>query len=132
MSSHEKIKSIMLAKAVAKERDGYVCQKCGRSREQGWAIHGAHIMPVSWSGTAADPENIIALCAKCHSMGRESAHEDPIGFSSWFNERYPGLYDRMHEKAIKYSANPFPKIDWVETIKDLKKQLDNIKKQEHN
>ena len=127
MKSSPKKTAIELAKKVAKERDGYVCQKCGKSRDGGWTMHGSHIMPVSWSGTAADPENIICLCATCHSMGKTSAHDDPVNFGRWFDAKYPGLYDRMHKKAIEYSANPYPKIDWIEVIDKLKDQLKQSK-----
>lgn len=127
MKTSSKKKAIDLAKQVAKERDGYVCQKCGRSRDQGWTMHGSHIMPVDWSGTAADPENIICLCAACHSVGRKSAHEDPVGFGVWFNKQYPGLYEKMQKKAYAYTANPYPKIDWDETIEKLKDQLNQTK-----
>lgn len=113
--------AIKLAKDIAKLRDGYICQKCYRSKEQGWAIHGAHIMPVTYGGTAADPENILSLCAKCHSMGKTSAHQDPVGFGNWYESMYPGKYKKLRNKAIKYDKNPFPKIDWEELRQDLLK-----------
>jgi hypothetical protein len=127
MKTSDKKKAIDMAKLVAKERDGYVCQKCGRSREQGWTMHAAHIMPVSWSGTCADPENMLTLCATCHSMGKTSAHDDPVNFGRWFDEHYPGLYDKMRDKAFKYSSNPYPKINWVELREELKDQLNQTK-----
>lgn len=113
-------KAVELAKKIAKERDGYQCQKCPRNKAQGWQMHGAHIMPETWQATCADPENIITLCAACHSMGGNSAHQNPIKFGRWFDEKYPGLYDRMEQKAVAYSQNPFPKIDWDEVIAELK------------
>jgi hypothetical protein len=127
MKTSDKKKCIDLAKKIAKERDGYICQKCGRSLQDGWQQHGAHIMPVGWSGTCADPDNIICLCATCHSVGKKSSHEDPVGYSEWFNKQYPGLYKKMRDKAYKYSANPFPKIDWAELYEELKGQLNQTK-----
>jgi len=120
--SHSKKLAVNEAKRVAKDRDDWTCVRCGRSREQGWRMHGAHIMPVEWDGTAADPDNILTLCATCHSIGRASAHEDPVSFARWLDEKYPGLYDRMHQQAYKYSKNPFPKIDWTD-VRDKLKQL---------
>lgn len=114
-----KQKAVILAKLIAKNRDNWTCIKCGRSKEEGWTMHGAHIMPVEWDGTAADPENIICLCATCHSMGRKSAHEDPIEFARWYDETFPGKYDKLREQAYEYSRTKFPKIDWKEVHKDL-------------
>ncbi len=112
-----KTKCVDVAKKIAKIRDNYTCVKCGATRETR-QIHGAHIMPVTYNGTAADPENIIALCSTCHSMGRTSAHQDPIQFGRWFEEMYPGRYDALNEKAQKYTKNPV-KIDWDEKRREL-------------
>lgn len=113
------------AKRVAKLRDNYTCQKCNRSKKMGYQMHGAHIIPVEYDGTAADPENILCLCATCHSVGRTSAHEDPVKFGRWFDEMYPGLYDRMWQRAWEYIKNPFPKKDW----KRIRQQLKEVLKQ---
>lgn len=121
-----KSKAVDLAKKIAKVRDGFVCQKCGRSKAQGWQMHGAHIMPETWAATAADPDNILTLCARCHSMGGESAHQNPIQFGRWFDEHYPGLYDQMASKAVAYSQNPFPKIDWDLALADLRSELKRV------
>lgn len=114
-----KAKAVTLAKDIAKERDGWKCMKCGKRKSDGWQIHGAHIVPVSFDATAADPENIIALCAACHSMGKYSAHDNPTDFSAWLEFFYPGRAEKMRMIAYEYDKNPFPKIDWEEKIKEL-------------
>lgn len=120
MKQTQKDKAVNEAKKIAKLRDGYVCRKCTRSRAQGWQIHGAHIVPVGYGATAANPENIIALCAMCHSMGKTSAHDHPHEFVRWYDEKYPGEYDRLWKIAREYDANPFPKIDWIEKREELR------------
>jgi len=120
LRSKQKAKAVELAKKIAKERDGYQCQKCYRSRDQGWQIHGAHIVPVSFDKTAANLRNIIALCAACHSMGKYSAHDNPTDFSAWLETMYPGLSEELRAEAYEYDTNPFPKIDWVEEYERLK------------
>lgn len=122
-----KTKAVDVAKTIAKVRDNYTCQKCGATRETRM-IHGAHIMPVTYGATAADPDNILALCSTCHSMGKNSAHQDPIQYGLWFEEKYPGKYAKLREKAIAYDRNPFPKIDWEEVRIRLKKELDTMEK----
>lgn len=110
-----KKKCIELAKRIAKEKANYICEKCGRSKMQGWRMHGAHIIPVEFGNTAADPDNILCLCAKCHSIGRESAHENPLEFSRWFEKKIPGRYDRLRLKA-RYKT----KINWFDKYMVLK------------
>jgi 5-methylcytosine-specific restriction endonuclease McrA len=106
--------AIKKAKTIAKERAGYVCEKCGRSKEEGWQIHGAHIIPVRYGHTAANPDNIISLCGKCHSLGRESAHENPTVFTHWLDAKYPGRADEMWKLA-----QPTDKVDWKEIYENL-------------
>lgn len=77
-------------------------------------------MPVTWAATAADPNNILCLCAGCHSMGPNSAHQNPHKFVRWFEDTFPGRYDELEHKATEYSRTKFPKIDWEETYLTLK------------
>jgi len=83
-------------------------------------MHGAHIMPVTYNGTAADPYNILCLCAGCHSMGPKSAHQNPVEFSRWLDITFPGRYDECNQRAQEYTRNPKPKKDWVAIRAELK------------
>lgn len=116
----DKGKAVDEAKLIAKLRAGYKCEKCPKTKEDGWQMHGAHIIPVGYNGTAADPDNILCLCATCHSMGKDSSHQNPIPFSNWFNEKFPGRYDELWQIAWGYTQNPRPKKDWIQIRKDLK------------
>lgn len=124
MSAKEK--AVKLAKDIAKGRADYICEKCGRSKEQGWVMHGAHIMPVTWAKTAADPNNILCLCASCHSVGSSSQHQDPVPFSRWLDHEFPGRYDDLRAQAVAYSKNPKPKMDWDEVLKVLREEAKEL------
>jgi hypothetical protein len=114
------------AKLLVKIQHNYTCEKCGKSKPQ-VQIHGAHIMPVTYAGTAALPENILCLCAGCHSMGPKCAHQNQHEFVYWMDAKFPGRYLKMKKIAIDYSKNPYPKKDWVEIRANLKNKI----KEEH-
>ena len=123
MQNKYRKKCIELAKKISKERANYICEKCGRSKKQGWQMHGAHIIPVNYSGTCADPYNILCLCAACHSIGGKSAHQNPVEFSRWLDNRFPDRYDKLW-----LIANSINKIDWIGLEIKLKIELNEIKK----
>lgn len=50
------------AQRLGKERDGNVCQVCGSTDN----VEGHHLIDYAFGG-AADPDNIITLCRKCHN-----------------------------------------------------------------
>lgn len=117
-------KSLELAKKIAILRDGGICQKCGRSKESGYRIHGSHILSVGYHpALCATLKNIKALCAICHSPGfKGSWHEDPAGNlapDGWFHKKYPGRikYLLKLEKEISGSQ------DWEQIHEDLKQQF---------
>jgi 5-methylcytosine-specific restriction endonuclease McrA len=111
-------KAIEKAKLIAKERDGYICQKCGATRDQA-QIQGSHIIPSKAGGViAADPENIIALCSSCHKWAGDSWHEDPKG-QQWFDKKFPGLYDKL---KAKHEVRPIKNYEWIEILEELKQR----------
>ena len=115
-----KKKSIELAKKIAKDKASWKCEKCGRTKKQGWKMDGAHIIPVEYGLTCANPENILCLCATCHRLGRNAAHENPVPFTRWLEETFPGRYDKLWEIARK--SRPIYDSEWKETFKNLKIQ----------
>lgn len=115
---------VELAKLISKERANWTCEKCNKSKANGYTMHGAHIIPVTYARTAALPKNILCLCAACHSMGPNCAHEDRVGFGLWFNKKFgEKRYTDLKYMAMEYSKNPFPKIDWKLLRKELKDEL---------
>ena len=117
------------AKLYVKILANWTCEKCGKTKYES-QMHGAHIMPVTYSGTAAEPFNLLCLCAGCHSMGAKSAHQNPVEFTRWLEEAFPGRYDKMKEMAYNYSKNPRPKRDWIEIRKQLKSMVKKLKEEQ--
>lgn len=101
-----KKKCVELAKKIC--RMGGTCIKCGRTKAQGFQIHAAHILPVTYANTCADMYNLIPLCAACHSVGGRSAHQNPHEFVLWFEKMFPGRYQLL--QAIAYTKK---KNDWA-------------------
>ena len=112
-------KAVSIAKRLAKERDGYVCQFCGATRETR-QIHASHILSDSaHKNLSAMPENIIALCAIHHSVKYSGSwHEDPVMMIEWFDKKYPGLRKRLIKKSL---VTPLPD-DWSLVVEKLKQK----------
>jgi hypothetical protein len=103
-----KKKCIELAKKICRLKG--VCEKCGRTKKQGWRMHAHHIIPVTYAHTAALTSNLISLCASCHSMGPNSIHQSSFAaaeFTEWFNNKYPGMY-----LILRTIAQNKSKVDW--------------------
>jgi len=114
-------KAIELAKKVAKKRDNYICQKHGESCVG--QMHGSHIIPVGAGGIiAADPDNIITLCASAHKLAGDSWHEAPKE-QDWFDIKFPGRYARL---KAKHENRPIKKYEWLEKVKELTQQLKDM------
>jgi len=83
--------------AKVKERDGFMCQKCGSKDKQ---LNSHHIFSRSHKSTRWDIDNGITLCAGCHTLGNGSAHKDPEIFRDWYVDVMgQGYYDKLKWKA---------------------------------
>lgn len=108
-------KAISLAKLIAKRRDRYTCQRCGKVRGDG-QIHASHIIPVAkGSLLSADPDNIIALCAGCHKTRVDSWHQSPL-HQDWFNEKFPGKKEDLMKRFEQRNIAPY---EWEELYRKL-------------
>lgn len=56
------------------KRDGFRCQICGASQEDGVKLHVDHIKPVARGGLTV-PENLRTLCQSCN-LGKSSSYDD--------------------------------------------------------
>ena len=118
-------KCIEIAKTLAKIRDKWVCQRCGKTKPE-VQIQGAHILPVTYGNTASDPENIIALCASDHEWARDSWHNSPLE-QDWFEKKFPGRKERLLKKA--YPIRPIKKHEWTAKLEELKNELRVVQKE---
>lgn len=105
-------KCVEIAKRLAKERDGYRCQRCPRDASQGYQMHGSHVYPEgSYHGMSAMVENIKCLCAQCHM----DWHENPIEARDWFARTFPKRYARL-----KMLSRQTIKVDWEKQFEIMK------------
>jgi len=108
-----KIKAITLAKLRAKERDGYICQKCDKE-VSGRNCHGSHVIPVSQDGRlACDILNIKAMCTHCHMFWW---HKDPLAAQPWFKSKFPDRWKYLQKERIKNLKKGAIQISFYEQI----------------
>jgi 5-methylcytosine-specific restriction endonuclease McrA len=70
------------------------CAVCGKEHTPQAPLNAHHIMPRQmFSGLRFDPQNGIALCPKCHKMGKFSAHKGGIWFAEFLRTKYPEKYE---------------------------------------
>ena len=106
----------LLWSKVVRERDGWRCRRCGRSRAQGWQVHAAHLVgrrhPVRWMPSAG-----ICLCASCHDWG----HRHEAEFKLWARQTVGGEeYDRLY---LLSKSTPSRKPDETMTRLALREEL---------
>ena len=108
-----KIKAITLAKLRAKERDGYICQKCDKE-VSGRNCHGSHVIPVSQDGRlACDVLNIKAMCTHCHMFWW---HKDPLAAQPWFKSKFPDRWEYLQAQRIQNLSLGAIQISFYEQI----------------
>lgn len=82
-------------------RECYACEKCGSRTE---TLQAAHVLSKGPSSRLRfEPDNIMCLCLKDHLY---FWHKSPHEAVAWFNEKYPGRYERL-----QIAARCAPKLD---------------------
>lgn len=79
-----------LLSLYVRTRDGFQCNKCGKSNHLG----AAHVLPKGhYKRLRFEPDNLMTLCwMPCHeSFWHKRIHEA----RAWFDEKYPGRYERL-------------------------------------
>jgi 5-methylcytosine-specific restriction endonuclease McrA len=77
------------------------CAICGKENSKDAPLNAHHIMPRQmFSGLRFDPQNGIALCPKCHKMGKWSAHKGGIWFAEWLRNHAPEKYQHCLANAV--------------------------------
>ena len=79
MTKKEIKKLDKMVETACKENADYKCEICGAPNDMA-QIHAHHITGRKNRSTRWILQNLVALCAKHHTMGRWSAHEHP----GWF------------------------------------------------
>jgi len=71
------------------KRDKVTCQLCKKKPNR---IHCHHILPRLIKELKYDVMNGIALCFRCHKVGKNSAHQNSLFFSQWLKKNKPLQY----------------------------------------
>lgn len=94
-------------------RDGYQCQKCGKT---GGQLHPHHIFSRSIRHIRHDLVNGITLCPLDHTLGIESAHKNPEFFRDFLiNKNGQEWFDDLKFWAKGYTLKP-NYADAIETL----------------
>jgi hypothetical protein len=107
-----------LVKRLVLARDGNACVRCGKKI----LLQAAHILPKGrYPRLRFETLNILTLCVYDHLFW---AHKNPIEFTQWLEEKYPGRIQTLQEMAATAR-----KVDMKELLIGLKlevKALDDL------
>lgn len=94
-------------KAYLKWREAVIsrdmaCVICGKGPEY---LNAHHLIPKNFKKWSLVVDNGLTLCAGCHTLGRFSAHKNPLWFSRWLrinmNKTYMAAIRRLQELDAK-------------------------------
>ena len=109
-----------VVKTMVKERDEYICQKCG-NYVTGSACHGSHVIPVSRGNALMfHPANLKVLCYHDHINW---FHKEPTASGEWFKTKFPERWKflkKNREKKVHWK-----RFDFEEMLETVKKSYDN-------
>lgn len=114
-------KCVEVAKAIAKVRDKYICQRC--NKKVSWHdCHWSHIIPESKNKyLSCEPENIKVLCYRCH----KNRHENPIEAAKRVKSKRPERIERLIAENIIVRSSIW-KDYFINRLVTLKKELQDI------
>ncbi len=82
-----------LVRELVLARDHHKCVRCGKTEK----LQAAHILPKGhYPRLRYELDNILSLDVGCHLY---FAHKDPVGFTRWLEEKYPGRIDQLRVMA---------------------------------
>jgi len=109
-------KCVEIASKIVCWQSRYRCAMCGRlGNEEEICCH--HIVYRSFGNTTALLENLLPVCAICHS----DIHHDEKRFKAWLEMSRPGLYEKLW--AI---AREFCNIVWEDLYCSLLEQYKQL------
>lgn len=107
-----------LSKEVVRQRDGNVCQHCGKHVE-GSNRHVSHVIPVSAGNKLRwDVMNMKILCYHCHINWW---HKNPMDAYAWFSDKYPERWDYLQQERGTYK---FSFLELEGLVDGLKSKLE--------
>lgn len=111
-------KATKLHSLIVRERAGFICENCGRTREEG-QMQCAHIVSRNYGHTRTDERNGFCLCAKCHwYFGKW-----PLEFYKFIEMKHSlNLYEELKFKAEQGKGKP---LDWPSELLRLQNVRDS-------
>lgn len=100
------------SKAV-KKRAEWKCEVCGSEK----CLNSHHIVGRRNRTLRWDCRNGVCLCVSHHKFGLESAHEDPLWFKEWLEDKRWEDYQYLY--LVKNAI-----IKW--TVEDMEKKLKKL------
>lgn len=101
-------------------REKKYCEICGKAGNNPHHIIGRRNLNLRW-----DLRNACLLCSGCHTLNRNSAHQNPIWFMDWLKQNRPEDLKYLKEKQ-KESPRPYSIEDYLKTEEKLKHELENM------
>ena len=95
MTASEIKKLDKLWREAIKSRDKS-CQICGSVAY----LNAHHVIGRRNRNLRWDLDNGILLCSGCHTFKTQSAHQDPLWFMEWFENRHPYRYLTIKENRV--------------------------------
>jgi hypothetical protein len=101
---------ILFSKFI-RARDGR-CQNCGSFER----LQCAHLITRSYKSIRVNPDNAVALCAKCHTY---YTHH-PLEWREWCEAEFPDRWDALTHQALAYE-----RVDWKAELESLRTVMEN-------
>ena len=79
------------------DRDGGLCVDCGRGPKYN-NVH--HLIPSFFHQYELLVDNGLTLCPLCHTLGKFSAHKNPIWFYGWLKDHKPNLLNIAEARLL--------------------------------
>ena len=96
------------------------CEVCGKDGDC-CQLHPHHVIGRKNLDTRWDLRNGVCLCATHHTLGKQSAHEQPLWFKDWLKEHRAEDYIYLNEfkkkKSKSFSIQDYLKIEESLNIK---------------
>ena len=117
-------RAVVIAKEIAKKRDGYKCQYCGIGKPQR-QVHSHHIFHEGMcKSMSADPDNLITICAIHHMAGKWvnsrgwNIHGSPRESTEWIQALIPERYAELKQRSLQYQKLDI--IYWNKKLEELR------------
>lgn len=111
-----------VASLIVRERAGNKCEKCGRSKAQGYMVSHAHILRRGHKSVRWHPDNGFCLCVRCHFWMDNSTNRGDV--DDWIREKIGKKYENL--KLLSRKDDVWYTVDLRRKLDELKENLSQI------